>query len=84
MTFLASVRKRSQKQSREEDEKGEGAEGERRGLVQRQGQGEGLVKASLRAPEASLGKQRRFTGTLKLEISCRSQLSALFEDRCMM
>ena len=44
MVSLASARKRSQKQSREEDEKGEGVEGERRGLVQRHGQGEGLVK----------------------------------------
>jgi hypothetical protein len=29
-------------------------------------------KASRRADDASLGKERRFTGTLKLEISVRS------------
>jgi hypothetical protein len=33
-------------------------------------------RASLRALEASLGKQRRFTDMLKLEISFRSQLSS--------
>ena len=40
-------------------------------------------RASLIALEASLGKQRRFTGTLKLEISCRSEFSSLTEDWSM-
>ncbi len=41
-------------------------------------------KASLRAHATSLGKLRRFAGTLKLEISSRSQLPTPFEEWCMM
>jgi hypothetical protein len=42
-----------------------------------------LSMASLRALESSLGKQRRFTCTLKLEISCRCQFSSPPEDWSM-
>jgi hypothetical protein len=34
-------------------------------------------RVSIRAPEASLGKQRRLTGTMKFEISCKSHFSSV-------
>ena len=40
-------------------------------------------RASLRALEASLGEQRRFTGTLKLENSCSNQFSSPSKDWSM-
>ena len=75
-TSMASAWEGSKDESWEEDEECKGAEGEGEVLWRERAKERVTSSASLNASESSFGKERRFTGTLKEEISWRSQRSS--------
>jgi hypothetical protein len=73
---LAFILEGSHEESWEKDEEGRSTERRRRVLWREIAKERVISNASLKASETSLGKERRFTGTFKWEISCISKRSS--------